>query len=155
MEWRRGIRFGVLQAVLVVAGFGFGCLGGYVGDPPHIFTFLGFLSLGLLIAGGIAAVKSEFPRIRWLGPSAAIGVALYCCVVMTSEPFLRPPPTLVELLPLIAWVLPLLFAGVEMAHWKCWWGAAGVSVFLFDCVALLTYNLHILDGAAFLLKLRR
>lgn len=155
MARRRSLLFGIGQLLVAVAGVGFGSVVGHPGDPPHLFTLLGVLAVLLLAVGTVAQPRAEPPHVRWVGSAVSAVAAFYCCATMVAEPFLDPPRNVAELLPLVAWLVPILLAGMGLARLGNWRGAAGASVFLFACVALMTFNMQWLDMAGFLVKIRR
>jgi hypothetical protein len=152
---RNSFLFGLGQIAVVVAGVGFGSSIDHQGDPPNLFTMLGFLALAFLTTGAVVATQNRSPAVGLLSPFGGGAVALYCAFVMKSEPFLHPPTEPVGLLPLMVWFFPLPVAGMGFARLRCWWLAAGTSVFLFCCVGMLTFNMNWVDMAGFLVKIRR
>ncbi len=146
--------FGLGQALVTAAGVGFGAMAGHPGDPPHVFTVLGVLPLAGLGVGMAQAIRRSGGD-RWAAAAGTFGAGVYCCWVMVSEPFLWPPTTAEGLVGKAAWIVPLPLAGLWLARRRLWWPAAGMSVFLFGCVALLTFNMHWLDVAGFLSRIRR
>lgn len=145
--------FGLGQGLVTAAGVGFGATAGHPGDPPHVFTALGLSPLAVLAVGTGQAFHRPGGE-RRAEIAGVIGAGLYCCWVMASEPFLEPPSTVAGLLWKAAWVAPLPLAGLWFARRRLWRPAA-MSIFLFGCVALLTFNMHWLDPAGFLSRIRR
>jgi hypothetical protein len=154
IQWR-SLLFGLGQVAVVVAGVGFGSFVNHPGDPPHVFTKLGILSLGLLVVGALVGMVSKSPLVRWGGLGGAIAQGLYVCFVMTHEPFLDPPYDLFQVVVIAMWILPVVLAGILFARIGCWVQAIATSVFLFDCFELITFNTNWLDVAGFLAKIRR
>jgi hypothetical protein len=146
---------GLGLTLVVVAGVGLGRAGGHPGDPPHVFTHLGLIALILLVVGVVSALRSDSPRRTRLTGAWLSGIAVvYCAAVMVAEPFLDPPWDASGVLVVATWVAPLVIAGVVLVRVRCWWGVAGVGVFLLTCVWLVTLNMHMRDLSGFLTRIR-
>jgi hypothetical protein len=155
MYQQRSLYFGLGQIGVVVAAVIFGGLVNHPGDPPHVFTMLGGSSLLTLVVGALVGMVSESPVTRWGGLGGAIAQGLYVCFVMSYEPFLDPPYDMLQAVTITLWVLPVLLAGILFARIGCWGQALATSVFLFACVALITFNTCWTDEAGFLTRIRR
>jgi hypothetical protein len=60
----------------------------------------------------------------------------------------------VGLLVPVAWLVPTATAGAGFARQQCWPQVAAAAVFLLAGVALITFNMHWVDRAGFVTRIR-
>jgi hypothetical protein len=143
---------GLLLAV--PAGVGLGRVVGHPGDPPHVFTLLAWIAGGFTIAGIILEVVSARPG-QSLRMVVSVGLLVWICSVMQSEPFIHFDGTTVGgLLEPAAWFLPTAVGGAWFARHRRWPQVVGAAVFLMACAALMAFNMCWSDPAGFISKIR-
>lgn len=152
---RQGVWSGYLVLLLAVpAGVGLGRVVGHPGDPPHLFTLLALVAGGLAVAG-VAKEVADPAAGRSVRALVSVGLTCYLAAVTLAEPFLHfDGGRAVGLLWPMAWLVPVVAAGVWFARRQRWAQVAGAAVFLTAAAALLTFNMHWRDPAGFVTRIR-
>jgi hypothetical protein len=155
-ESMRCLVYAITLTLALAAGILLGQAHRHPGDPPHIFTRLGGISILMLMIGTVEATLAEVPLRKRLANgcvSAAAGV--YCLATMTVEPFMDPPSEELAFFLLLMWLAPLVIAGLMQVHHRCWWSSTGTALFFFASIWLITLNLHFTDQSGFLTFVRQ
>jgi len=83
-------------------------------------------------------------------------LACHIAIATLFEPFLSfDGGSVTGLLSPTGWLVPVALAGVWFASQRCWPQVSAAVVFLAAGAALMTFNMHWLDSAGFVSKIRR
>jgi hypothetical protein len=136
-----------LQLGAVLLGHLWGLHVGYPGRPPTILTTTAGVALFLLLLGWWASL-GDTPGARTdSGSWVCAGSFGYALLTVGFEPFFLVHH-LSQVLFAAAWLVPFLLAIGHLVREQEWISVAGLELFVFTSVAMLTSNTGISDAGS-------
>jgi hypothetical protein len=137
----------VLQTAAVVLGNRFGVAVHWPGRPPNVYTPLALAAATLLLLGLFGSVIRAALDLRPRAPWACAAAVSLMAWAVVAEPFL-PGPAGNKVTLAVATVGAAVATSLQLARHGHYLSAAGLVLFDFIGVAMLSSNLNVRDGGA-------
>jgi hypothetical protein len=125
-------------------------------DPSNHVGFCGVLAYLVLLVGTVelSLVTTPSADSRHLSAVVSCITLHYCGLLLMVDPFFLFSWYRLNLIPTIAFLIPLIVVGMWFAGRHCWAQAVAVALFLWTSVVLIVCNMRSADPSGFFWKIR-